>query len=123
MTSAKLLTLAIGALFVAISLHFVASAPSPDDRDFGDDVQEFGENVQTTLTDEWTKIYGGQCQNDDQCSVISTCRTSDNTCFFSWWIILAVVAVIVALVSSLCCCLCCPCCCLFGCCEALFCCC
>lgn len=44
----------------------IIQAPSPDDRDFGDDVQEFGENVQTTLTDEWTKIYGGQCQNDDQ---------------------------------------------------------
>ena len=89
MTTAKLFTLAIGVIFLAISLHFVVSgmflspfgnwdrlhfktiivlctAPSPDDRDFGDDVQEFGENVQTTITNEWNKIYGGQCQNDDQ---------------------------------------------------------
>ena len=94
MTTAKLLTLAIGVIFVALSLHFVVSgmfnfhywenlcgsfaslqnpktscfpAPSPeDDRDFKEDIEEFGENVETTLTNTWNKIYGSQCQTDDQ---------------------------------------------------------
>ena len=42
-------------------------APSPeDDRDFKEDIEEFGENVETTLTNTWNKIYGSQCQTDDQ---------------------------------------------------------